>query len=131
RFDLGKEGLAAHGDDVTMPGRLHESDPLGLNEARILGGAFGLNCVLRHLKNRFSNCAEGHRPVLADPAATMTRTTMTKTMACSKLGRRRQRLGCVNAVSDAATAFHGPVRAIKINDLGEMRIRFRFVLFKS
>jgi hypothetical protein len=34
-----------------MPGRLHEGDPLRLGKARMAGSAFGLDCVLRHLKN--------------------------------------------------------------------------------
>src|ERR1700678_1699935 len=87
RFDLGEKRLAAFGDDIAMPGRLHESNPLWLCETRMFGAALGLDCVLRHLKNRsFLNC-EGRCPA---PMARMTETTMTKTKARSKLGRHRQ-----------------------------------------
>jgi hypothetical protein len=52
RFDLGEKCLAAHRDNVAMPRRLHEGDTLRLGKARILGSDFGLDAVLRHLKNR-------------------------------------------------------------------------------
>jgi hypothetical protein len=57
----------------------------------MLGSDFGLDAVLRHLKNRsFRIVPKAIASVRDDPAATMTKTTMTKTTARSKPGRHRR-----------------------------------------